>query len=151
MNISQKEASELITSYFSQFPKIKGFLDSVVNQAEQDTYTTTLLGRKRYIRELSSSNFQVKAAGKRIAMNAPIQGTASDIMKIAMIRVSNKLSKVDGANLLLQIHDELIVETDEFHLKKVKEIVTKEMESALTLDVPLFVNTKVSESLANFN
>lgn len=151
LNIGQKEASELITSYFSQFPKIKGFLDSVVNQAEQDTYTTTLLGRKRYIRELSSSNFQVKAAGRRIAMNAPIQGTASDIMKIAMIRVSNKLKKLDGANLILQIHDELIVETDELHLKKVKEIVTKEMESALTLDVPLFVNTKVSDSLANFN
>ncbi len=151
LNISQKEASELISSYFSQFPKIKGFLDGVVDKAEQDTYTTTLLGRKRYIRELSSSNFQVKAAGRRIAMNAPIQGTASDIMKIAMIRVSNKLSKIDGANLLLQIHDELIVETDEVHLKKVKEIVTKEMESALSLDVPLFVNTKVSESLANFN
>ena len=151
LNISQKEASELIKSYFNQFPKIKGFLDGVVHQAEQDTYTTTLLGRKRYIRELSSSNFQVKAAGRRIAMNAPIQGTASDIMKVAMIRVSNKLSKVDGAKLLLQIHDELVVETDEFHLKKVKEIVTKEMESALTLDVPLFVNTKVSESLANFN
>ena len=151
LNISQKEASELIKSYFSQFPKIKGFLDSVVSQAEQDTYTTTLLGRKRYIRELSSSNFQVKAAGRRIAMNAPIQGTASDIMKIAMIRVSNKLKKLDGANLILQIHDELIVETDELHLKKVKEIVTKEMESALTLDVPLFVNTKVSDSLANFN
>ena len=151
LNISQKEASELIKSYFNQFPKIKGFLDGVVHQAEQDTYTTTLLGRKRYIRELSSSNFQVKAAGRRIAMNAPIQGTASDIMKVAMISVSNKLSKVDGAKLLLQIHDELVVETDEFHLKKVKEIVTKEMESALTLDVPLFVNTKVSESLANFN
>ena len=84
-------------------------------------------------------------------MNAPIQGTASDIMKIAMIKVSNKLSKLDGSNLLLQIHDELIVETKEVHLKKVKEIVTKEMESALTLDVPLFVNTKISESLANFN
>ena len=151
LNISQKEASELIASYFSQFPKIKGFLDGVVNQAEQDTFTTTLLGRKRYIRELSSSNFQVKSAGRRIAMNAPIQGTASDIMKIAMIRVSNELSKIDGANLLLQIHDELIVETDEVYLKKVKEIVSKEMESALTLDVPLFVNTKVSESLANFN
>lgn len=151
LNISQKEASELIASYFSQFPKIKGFLDGVVNQAEQDTFTTTLLGRKRYIRELSSSDFQVKSAGRRIAMNAPIQGTASDIMKIAMIRVSNELSKIDGANLLLQIHDELIVETDEVYLKKVKEIVSKEMESALTLDVPLFVNTKVSESLANFN
>ena len=151
LNISQKEASELISSYFSQFPKIKGFLDGVVDQAEKDTYTTTLLGRKRYIRELSSSNFQVKASGRRIAMNAPIQGTASDIMKIAMIKVSNKLSKLDGSNLLLQIHDELIVETKEVHLKKVKEIVTKEMESALTLDVPLFVNTKISESLANFN
>tara|TARA_E500000081_G_scaffold42256_1_gene45860 strand:- start:8285 stop:10783 length:2499 start_codon:yes stop_codon:yes gene_type:complete len=151
LDISQKEASELITSYFNQFPKIKGFLDGVVVQAETDTYTTTLLGRKRYIRELSSSNFQVKAAGRRIAMNAPIQGTASDIMKIAMIKVSNRLNKIDGANLLLQIHDELIVETDEVNLDKVKAIVTQEMESALTLDVPLFVNTKVSESLANFN
>lgn len=151
LNISQKEASELIDSYFSQFPKIKGFLDGVVKKAEKDTYTTTLLGRKRYIRELSSSNFQVKAAGRRIAMNAPIQGTASDIMKLAMIKVSHKLNKIDGANLLLQIHDELIVETDEVHLDKVKKIVTKEMESALTLDVPLFVNTKISESLANFN
>ena len=151
LDISQKEASELITSYFNQFPKIKGFLDGVVVQAETDTYTTTLLGRKRYIRELSSSNFQVKAAGRRIAMNAPIQGTASDIMKIAMIKVSNRLNKIDGANLLLQIHDELIVETDEVNLDKVKAIVTQEMESALTLDVPLFVNTKVSDSLANFN
>ena len=151
LNISQKEASELIDSYFSQFPKIKGFLDGVVKKAEKDTYTTTLLGRKRYIRELSSSNFQVKAAGRRIAMNAPIQGTASDVMKLAMIKVSHKLNKIDGANLLLQIHDELIVETDEVHLDKVKKIVTKEMESALTLDVPLFVNTKISESLANFN
>ena len=151
LDISQKEASELITSYFNQFPKIKGFLDGVVVQAETDTYTTTLLGRKRYIRELSSSNFQVKAAGRRIAMNAPIQGTASDIMKIAMIKVSNRLNKIDGANLLLQIHDELIVETYEVNLDKVKAIVTQEMESALTLDVPLFVNTKVSESLANFN
>ena len=151
LNISQKEASELIASYFNQFPKIKGFLDGVVVQAEADTYTTTLLGRKRYIRELSSSNFQVKAAGRRIAMNAPIQGTASDIMKIAMIKVSNRLNKIDRANLLLQIHDELIVETDEVNLDKVKAIVTQEMESALTLDVPLFVNTKVSESLANFN
>ena len=151
LSISQKEASELIASYFNQFPKIKGFLDGVVVQAEADTYTTTLLGRKRYIRELSSSNFQVKAAGRRIAMNAPIQGTASDIMKIAMIKVSNRLNKIDGANLLLQIHDELIVETDEVNLDKVKAIVTQEMESALTLDVPLFVNTKVSESLANFN
>ena len=151
LNISQKEASELIASYFNQFPKIKGFLDGVVVQAETDTYTTTLLGRKRYIRELSSSNFQVKAAGRRIAMNAPIQGTASDIMKIAMIKVSNRLNKIDGANLLLQIHDELIVETDEVNLDKVKAIVTQEMESALILDVPLFVNTKVSESLANFN
>ena len=151
LSISQKEASELIASYFNQFPKIKGFLDGVVVQAEADTYTTTLLGRKRYIRELSSSNFQVKAAGRRIAMNAPIQGTASDIMKIAMIKVSNRLNKIDRANLLLQIHDELIVETDEVNLDKVKAIVTQEMESALTLDVPLFVNTKVSESLANFN
>ena len=87
LDIEQKEASQLIESYFSQFPEIKGFLDNIVLKATKDSFTETLIGRKRYIRELNSSNFQVKAAGKRIAMNAPIQGTAADIMKIAMIKV----------------------------------------------------------------
>ena len=151
LNISQKEAKTLIDAYFDQFPKVKGFLDKVVKDAEQNTFTTTLIGRKRYIRELSSSNFQLKAMGKRIAMNAPIQGTASDIMKIAMIKVRSNLNKFNNANLLLQIHDEIVVESNNKDVEKVSKIVSDNMKNAMKLDVPLYVNTKVNNSLANFN
>ena len=151
LNISQKEAKKLIDAYFDQFPKVKGFLDKVVKDAEQNTFTTTLIGRKRYIRELSSSNFQLKAMGKRIAMNAPIQGTASDIMKIAMIKVRSNLHKFNNANLLLQIHDEIVVESNNKDVEKVSKIVSDNMKNAMKLDVPLYVNTKVNNSLANFN
>ena len=151
LNISQKEAKKLIDAYFDQFPKVKGFLDKVVKDAEQNTFTTTLIGRKRYIRELSSSNFQLKAMGKRIAMNAPIQGTASDIMKIAMIKVRSNLHKFNNSNLLLQIHDEIVVESNNKDVEKVSKIVSDNMKNAMKLDVPLYVNTKVNNSLANFN
>ena len=151
LDIEQKEASQLIESYFSQFPEIKGFLDNIVLKATKDSFTETLIGRKRYIRELNSSNFQVKAAGKRIAMNAPIQGTAADIMKIAMIKVLHKIKELDQTQLLLQIHDEIIIETKNSLSSKVEKTIISEMEKAMKLDVPLFVNTKVSGSLANFN
>ena len=151
LDIEQKEASQLIESYFSQFPEIKGFLDNIVLKATKESFTETLIGRKRYIRELNSSNFQVKAAGKRIAMNAPIQGTAADIMKIAMIKVLHKIKELDQTQLLLQIHDEIIIETKNSLSSKVEKTIISEMEKAMKLDVPLFVNTKVSESLANFN
>ena len=151
LDIEQREATQLIDSYFSQFPQIKGFLDNLVLQATKDSFTETLIGRKRYIRELNSSNFQVKASGKRIAMNAPIQGTAADIMKIAMIKVVHKIKELDQTELLLQIHDEIIIETKNSLSTKVEKTVISEMEKAMKLDVPLFVNTKVSESLANFN
>ena len=151
LDIEQREATQLIDSYFSQFPQIKGFLDNLVLQATKDSFTETLIGRKRYIRELNSSNFQVKASGKRIAMNAPIQGTAADIMKIAMIKVVHKIKELDQTELLLQIHDEIIIETKNSLSSKVEKTVISEMEKAMKLDVPLFVNTKVSESLANFN
>ena len=151
LNISQKEAKTLIDAYFDQFPKVKGFLDQVVKDAEQNTFTTTLIGRKRFIRELASSNFQLKAMGKRIAMNAPIQGTASDIMKIAMIKVKSELDKFKDTNLLLQIHDEIVVEVNNKDVEKVSKIVSEKMKNAVKLDVPLYVNTKVNNSLANFN
>ena len=125
--------------------------DECFLKASKDTFTETLIGRKRYIRELNSSNFQVKSAGKRIAMNAPIQGTAADIMKIAMIKVLHKIKELDQTQLLLQIHDEIIIETKNSLSSKVEKTIISEMEKAMKLDVPLFVNTKVSESLANFN
>ena len=151
LDISQKEAKKLIDAYFDQFPKVKRFLEEVVSNAEKNTYTKTLFGRTRYIRELASSNFQMKAMGKRIAMNAPIQGTASDIMKIAMIKVRAALNSFDNANFLLQIHDEIVVEAKKKDVDKVSSIVSKNMQNAVKLDVPLYVNTKINTSLANFN
>ena len=151
LDISKKEATELIDSYFNQFPKIKGCLDSIVKNAEKSTFTETLYGRKRYIRELASSNFQLKAMGKRIAMNAPIQGTASDIMKIAMIRVQDKISKLNSTDILLQIHDEIIIQTPDNIANKTAKLVKTEMENATTLDVPLYVDIKQNKNLSNFN
>ena len=151
LDISQKEAKKLIDAYFDQFPKVKGFLEDVVSNAEKNTYTKTLFGRTRFIRELASSNFQLKAMGKRIAMNAPIQGTASDIMKIAMIKVRHALNKFENAHLLLQIHDEIVVEAKNKDLDKVSLVVSNNMQNAVKLDVPLYVNTKLNTSLANFN
>ena len=149
LNVSKKEAQDLIDSYFAQFPKIKGYLDRIVSDAEKNGYTKTLYGRKRYIKELSSSNFQLKAMGKRIAMNAPIQGTAADIMKIAMLGVQKKTLKYESTNLILQIHDEIIVQTPKESSKEVMKIVKTEMESASKLKVPLFVNIKASKDLSN--
>ena len=149
LGISKNESQGLIDAYFSQFPKIKGFLDTIVSDAEQDGYTKTLYGRKRNIKELSSSNFQLKAMGKRIAMNAPIQGTAADIMKIAMLKVQSKISSIKSTDLLLQIHDEIIVQTPLENIEEVTHIVKTEMETATKLKVPLFVNIKNSKDLAN--
>ena len=149
LNVSKKEAQDLIDSYFAQFPKIKGYLDRIVSDAEKNGYTKTLYGRKRYIKELSSSNFQLKAMGKRIAMNAPIQGTAADIMKIAMLGVQEKTLKYESTNLILQIHDEIIVQTPKESSKEVMTLVKTEMESASKLKVPLFVNIKASKDLSN--
>ena len=151
LNISKKEAEELIEAYFSQFPKIKGFLDKIVDDATTNTFTETLYGRKRYIKELASSNFQLKAMGKRIAMNAPIQGTASDIMKIAMIKLNKEIQKIKSTDLLLQIHDEIIIQTPKESANKVSKIVKKEMEGASKLKVPLFVDIKENINLSNLN
>ncbi|MFL2693969.1 MAG: DNA polymerase [Candidatus Actinomarina sp.] len=151
LNISKKEANELIDSYFNQFPKIKGYLDSIVKNAESSTFTETLYGRKRFIRELASSNFQLKAMGKRIAMNAPIQGTASDIMKISMIKLEDKIRKINSSNIILQIHDEIIIQTPDEIASKTAKLVQKEMENATILDVPLYVDIKQNKNLANFN
>jgi DNA polymerase-1 len=149
LDITKNEAQELIDAYFSQFPKIKGFLDTIVSDAEKNGFTKTLYGRKRIIKELGSSNFQLKAMGKRIAMNAPIQGTAADIMKIAMLKVQSKISDLESTDLLLQIHDEIIVQTPIANIEEVTNIISTEMESATQLKVPLFVNIKNNKNLAN--
>jgi DNA polymerase-1 len=136
-----KEANGYIKSYHLNYLGIDEYLERVVKEAEQNGYTATPMGRRRYIPELSSTNGNMRAFGKRIAMNAPIQGAAADIMKLAMIRVYNALAReLPDARLVMQVHDELIVEARDSDVEKCKEILKREMENAASLSIPLTVD-----------
>lgn len=141
LNISRKEAEEYINRYFETYPKIKQYLDSLVEEAKTKGYVTTLFGRRRPVPEIASSNFMQRSFGERIAMNSPVQGTAADIMKIAMIRVDARLKKDNSqAKIVLQVHDELLIETPENETEYVKRILREEMEAAADISVPLEVS-----------
>lgn len=140
LNISRKEASEYIDSYFATYPGVKHFLDKTITDAKETGMTRTMFGRIRQIPELSSSNFMQRSFGERIAMNSPIQGTAADIIKIAMIRVHERLKREQRkSTLILQIHDELLIETHKDEVEIVKQILAEEMMNAVELSVPLLV------------
>ena len=142
LSISKKEAAEYIERYFETYPKIKSFLDGLVAQAKEKGYVTTMFGRRRPVPELSSSNFMQRSFGERIAMNSPIQGTAADIIKIAMIRVHDRLLEEHlKSRLILTVHDELLVETAAEEEAKVREILEEEMHRAADLDVALEIDT----------
>lgn len=141
LSISPKEAATYIKQYFETYPRVKEYLDNLVADAKEKGYVTTMFGRKRPVPELSSSNFMQRAFGERIAMNSPIQGTAADIMKIAMIAVYRKLKEKNlKSKLILQIHDELVVETAGDEVDVVREIVTECMKNAASLAVSLEVD-----------
>ncbi|MBR3811531.1 MAG: DNA polymerase I [Agathobacter sp.] len=142
LDISRKEAQEYIERYFETYPKIKEFIDHIVADAKESGKTTTIYGRIRPIPELSSSNFMQRQFGERVAMNAPIQGTAADIIKIAMIRVHDRLIK-EGyqSRLILQVHDELLIETKEAEKDAVIALLEEEMHDSAQLSVPLEVGT----------
>ena len=138
LSISRKEAAEYIEEYFRTYPDVKAFLDREVAFAKENGYSVTLFGRRRPIPELKSSNFMQRSFGERVAMNAPIQGTAADIIKLAMIRVWRRLdSEKLKSRLILQIHDELLVETAPGEGQKVAEILREEMKAAASLSVTL--------------
>ncbi len=140
LSISRKEALDYIERYFATYPGVKKFLDGLVEQAKEKGYVTTLYGRRRPVPELKSSNFMQRSFGERIAMNSPIQGTAADIMKIAMIRVDRRLCEEGlAARIILQVHDELLVETPLAEEASVRRILKEEMESAAELSVALEV------------
>ncbi len=147
LDISQKKAKEYIQSYFNKYETIKAFMDHIVADAEDKGYSTTMFNRRRYIPEIKSSNFIEKNRGKRAAMNAPIQGSAADIIKIAMVNVYNRL-KENGlkSRLILQVHDELIVETSADELAEVEKLLREEMESAVNLKVDLKVDLNTGKS-----
>ena len=145
LGISRKKAKEYIEQYLEKYSGIKNFMDSIVEKAKEQGYVETLFHRRRYIPELKSNNYMVREFGKRAAMNTPIQGTAADIMKIAMVNLNKELeeSKID-AKIILQVHDELILEAKIEDKEKAKDLLKKSMESAISLSVPLEV--EVSEA-----
>ncbi len=141
LSISRKEAAEYIEQYFATYPEVKKFLDRQVENAKKEGYVTTMFGRRRPVPELSSSNFMQRSFGERVAMNSPIQGTAADIIKIAMIRVWRRLKEENlSSRLILQVHDELLIETAEEETEKVKAILDEEMKAAADLAVTLEVD-----------
>ncbi len=147
LNISIKKAKEYIDSYFEKYNKIKVFMDNTIENATDLGYVTTIFNRRRYIKELKSPNFMLRNAGKRAAMNAPIQGSSADIIKIAMVNVFRRLKKENlKSRLILQVHDEIIVETSLDEVDLVKEIVRNEMENATTMKVNLDVDLNVGKS-----
>ncbi len=147
LNIPVPVAKAYIESYFKKYPKIKEFMDNAVESATETGYATTILNRRRYIPEINASNFIVRNQGKRFAMNAPIQGSAADIIKVAMVNVYNKLKENDmKSKLILQVHDELIVEAVEEELEMAEKIVREEMENAQAMDVKLDVDLNTGYS-----
>jgi len=147
LNITRKEAENYINQYFATYPGIKQYLDGLVAEAKETGSVSTLYGRKRPVPEISSSNFMQRSFGERIAMNSPIQGTAADIMKIAMLRVDKALKEKGlAARILLQIHDELLIEAPAEEASQVAELLQTEMMEAAMLRVPLSVEVKTGEN-----
>ncbi|MBQ1898414.1 MAG: DNA polymerase I [Ruminococcus sp.] len=147
IGVTVREAQKYIDKYLARFSAIDSYMNTTIQQAKEDGYVQTLLGRRRYLPELSASNFNTRSFGERVARNAPIQGTAADIIKIAMVRVDERLKR-EGleARLILQVHDELIVEAPAFESMQVAMLLQEEMENALSLTVPLTAEASMGET-----
>ncbi|MCF0149188.1 MAG: DNA polymerase I [Clostridium sp.] len=147
LHITKKQASEYMEIYFERYPKIKGYLDGLIEEAKENGFVITILNRRRFIPEIKSSNRIVKALGERLAMNAPIQGSAADIIKLAMVNVYNKLNELQlKSKIILQVHDELILNVKKDELEQVKALVKEEMENVLKIDVPLEVDINIGNT-----
>jgi len=147
IGISVKEAEEYISGYFLKYPKVKAYMDETIEKAAEAGYVSTIYNRRRAMPELKSSNFNQRAFGRRVAMNMPIQGTAADIIKIAMINVAARLEAESlQTKLILQVHDELLLEAPYEEVARVKLLLKEEMEGATQLKVPLIVDINKGES-----
>jgi DNA polymerase-1 len=147
LSITRKEANEFINQYFETFPGVKTFLDRQVEEGKNLGYVTTLYGRRRPIPELKSNNFMQRSFGERVAMNSPIQGTAADIMKLAMIAVDQELERRGlKSRIVLQVHDELLIETLQSEVDEVKEILEEKMKHAAELSVSLEISAECGKS-----
>lgn len=147
LNCSTEEAQNYISAYFATHPEVKEYMDENIRKAREDGFVTTILGRRRYIPELKSGNYNQRSFGERAAMNMPLQGSAADIIKIAMLRVADRLKRENmRANLVLQVHDELILDTPEEETEAAKQVLKEEMEHAFTLNVPLIAEVSTGKS-----
>ena len=141
IKVSPAEARRYINAYFNEYPEVKEYMDKNVAFARENGYATTVLGRRRYIREINSTNHMLKSFGERVAMNMPLQGSSADIIKLAMLGVDKRLKKEKlNAKLILTVHDELIVDSPENEATAVEKILVEEMENAVKLSVPLTVS-----------
>ena len=146
VGITVKEAKKYIEDYLEKYPKIKEYMDNTKNIAVEKGYVETKFGRRRYVPNIVSQNYIIREQAKRIAMNAPIQGTAADITKIAMVKIEERIKKEKlDAKILLQVHDEIIVECNDNIKEKVANILKEEMEKAAVLQVPLIADIRISE------
>ena len=147
IGVSNKEAKEYIDSYMNTYHGVADYMKRMIDVATDNGFATTLFGRRRYLPELTSSNRMLRAFGERVARNMPIQGTAADIIKIAMVRVDRRLHDENmKSRLILQVHDELIVEAPEDEAEKALEIVTEEMENACKMKVLLRADGKIGKT-----
>ncbi len=145
--LSREEAAQFIAAYFAKYPKVKEYLESTKKQARENGYVQTILGRRRFIPEINSSNRQVREAAERMAINMPVQGTSADIIKVAMINLDREMDKQRlKSKMLLQVHDELVLEVPDGEMETVQKLVPQVMSSALQLNVPLKVDTKQGQN-----
>ena len=149
IGVSVAEAKTYMEAYFATFPGVRKYMDSVVETAKETGYVETILHRRRDLPELKSSNFNLRSFGERVALNMPVQGTAADVMKLAMVAVHKRLKAENlQARLVLQVHDELIVECPEEEAETVAKLLEEEMEGAVSLSVPLIAEAKSGKSWA---
>ena len=149
IGVTVAEAKAYMDKYFATYPGVRAYMDHVVERAKADGYVSTLMGRRRWLPELKSSNFNTRSFGERVALNMPIQGTAADIIKLAMLRVRDRLN-AEGlrGQLVLQVHDELIVECPQEEQERVCALLQEEMEGVFHLSVPLVAETHAGKSWA---
>ena len=148
LGISNYRAKEFIERYFEKYPTVKAYLDGNVAEATEKGYSTTILGRRRNLSDLTASNYLVRSAAQRMAKNTPLQGSAADIIKVAMLGVEKRLEAMKS-KMILQVHDELIIDADEGEIDEVKAILQEEMEKAMALNVPLVAEAVVGDSWAD--
>jgi DNA polymerase-1 len=147
LSIPRKEASSLIENYFIQYPRIKEYMNETLEFAKTNGYVKTILGRRRYLKDINSANHTVRSIAEREAINAPIQGSAADMIKVAMIHIHDELKKRNlKTKMTLQVHDELVFDTHKSEIEEVKAIIIDKMQSAITMNVPIIAEVGVGDS-----